>query len=130
MAWFAPAASDILLQAERQKQIEPDGLAVQIELCQGGDLFQPVEQGRWITIDGTLAYQVIGPNGNSITIPASGDGLDYPGGGLITFGLLWTNEALLNEWRDESLMFYFNSSNHYLSRYRTNKTAPIRLVMR
>lgn len=84
----------------------------------------------WITIDGTLAYQVIGPNGNSITIPASGDGLDYPGGGLITFGLLWTNEALLNEWRDESLMFYFNSSNHYLSRYRTNKTAPIRLVMR
>ena len=45
---FAPLRfamrSGILFQPEGQQQIQPDGLAVQIGLCQGGDLLQPVEQ--------------------------------------------------------------------------------------
>lgn len=84
----------------------------------------------WTIMGEGMGYEVVGPNGNSIRFPTTGDGMEYPGRRLPTFGLVWTNEALLNEWRDECLMFYFNHSSHYLSQYRTNRTAPIRLVIR
>ncbi|MDE7081595.1 MAG: serine/threonine protein kinase [Muribaculaceae bacterium] len=85
----------------------------------------------WGEVNGTLAYTVVGPNGNSICLPVTGDGVTYPGRSLVTFGLLWTNEALLNQWRSHSNLLYFNSSQCCVVTYYTDKidkNCPIRLV--
>ena len=84
----------------------------------------------WDDSEGTMSYIIVGPNGNSIRMPVTGDGLKYPGINMVTFGLYWTNEALLNEFRAESLLLYFNHSTHCLSPYSTNKICPIRLVLK
>lgn len=84
----------------------------------------------WGEIDGISGYTIVGPNGNSVNFPVTGDGLSYPGNNIITFGLLWTNEALLNEWRNQSLLLYYNFSSYQLATYSTDKKCPIRLVFR
>ena len=83
---------------------------------------------QWSEINNTMGYTVQGPNGNTIFLPVTGDGLTYPGKDIVTFGLLWTNEALLNQWRDESKLLYFNSSLYKLTNYSTNKICPLRLI--
>ena len=85
---------------------------------------------HWGQIKDSYGYTVVGPNGNSIHLPVTGDGIEYPGRNLITFGLLWTNEALLNEWRNLSFLLYYNASTHQLVSYSTDKHCPIRLVLR
>lgn len=84
----------------------------------------------WEELDGTRGYKIVGPNGNNIFLPVTGDGIKYPGKHIETFGLLWTNEALLNEWCTDSHLLYFNTSTYQLASYITNKTCPIRLVLR
>ena len=84
----------------------------------------------WGEIDGISGYTIVGPNGNSINLPVTGDGFRYPGSNIITFGLLWTNEALLNEWRSQSLLLYYNAASYQLATYLTDKQCPIRLVLR
>lgn len=84
----------------------------------------------WGEIKESTGYTIIGPNGNSIQIPVTGDGIAYLGRNIITFGLLWTNEALLNEWRSECLLLYYNSASYSLNNYSTDKKCPIRLVLR
>lgn len=84
----------------------------------------------WGEIMGSTGYTVIGPNGNRIQIPVTGDGMTYPGRYIVTYGLLWTNEALLNEWRSQCLLLYFNSASYSLNSYVTDKSCPIRLVLR
>ena len=83
---------------------------------------------EWTQLDNTMGYNIIGPNGNSIFFPISGDNLSYPGKSFITFGLLWTNEALLNAFKNEAFLLYFNSGTYALIFYSTKKTSPIRLV--
>ena len=85
---------------------------------------------HWDDSEETMSYIIVGPNGNSIKLPVTGDGLKYPGINIVAFGLYWTNEALLNEFRAESLLLYFNHSTHCLSPYSTNKICPIRLVLK
>lgn len=84
----------------------------------------------WEEQKGTRGYKIVGRNGNKIFFPVTGDGNKYPGKYFETFGLLWTNEALLNEWRTDSLLLYFNASAYQLTSYSTNKICPIRLVLR
>lgn len=84
----------------------------------------------WGEINGSIGYTVVGPNGNSIQLPVTGDGLQYAGNQITTFGLLWTNESLLNEWRTQCFLLYFNSSSYQLVTYSTDKKCPIRLVLR
>ncbi|MDE6695674.1 MAG: serine/threonine protein kinase [Muribaculaceae bacterium] len=84
----------------------------------------------WSEIKESTGYTIIGPNGNRIQIPVTGDGIAYPGRNIITFGLLWTNEALLNEWRSQCLLLYYNSASYSLNSYSTDKNCPIRLVLR
>lgn len=85
---------------------------------------------QWSELNGTLGYTVSGMNGNSIFLPVTGDGLQYPGKNQNTFGLLWTNEALLNQWRNESMLLYYNPNIFKLSTYSTNKSCPVRLVLK
>lgn len=84
----------------------------------------------WGEINDSTGYTIIGPNGNNIQIPVTGDGITYPGRNIITFGILWTNEALLNEWRSQCLLLYYNSASYSLNSYSTDKNCPIRLVLR
>lgn len=85
----------------------------------------------WACSDEGMGYTVVGPNGNSISLCVTGEGNTYHESGIVTFGLLWTNEALLNDWRTESLLLYFNSSNRLLNHYYiTSKMCPIRLVLK
>ena len=83
---------------------------------------------EWTEIGDTMGYIIVGPNGNSIALPISGDNLSYPGMNIVTFGLLWTNEALLNAFRNEGFLLYFNASTYALIYYSTKKMSPIRLV--
>ena len=85
---------------------------------------------QWGELDDSYGYTITGPNGNSIKFVVTGDSHFYPGNNLITFGLLWTNEALLNEWRSYAHLLYYNASIHKLTDYSTDKTCPIRLVLR
>lgn len=84
----------------------------------------------WSDRDDSSGYIIIGPNGNEIYFPVTGDGVSYPGSNLVTFGLLWTNEALLNEWRDKSFLLYYNAVSYQLVNYSTDKKCPVRLVLR
>lgn len=84
----------------------------------------------WGEIDGISGYTIVGPNGNSISFPVTGDGFRYPGNNIITYGLLWTNEAILNEWRTQSSLLYYNAASYQLATYSTDKKCPVRLVLR
>lgn len=85
---------------------------------------------EWTEFGDTMGYTIVGPNGNSITLPVSGDNKLYPGMNIVTFGLLWTNEALLNAFRNEGFLLYFNSATYALIYYSTKKMSPIRLVLK
>ena len=83
----------------------------------------------WYSVNGSMGYTVVGPNGNSIRLPVTGD-TDNLRASIVTFGLLWTNEALLNHWRSGGCLFYYNNVSYKLTNYITNIICPVRLVLR
>ena len=89
-----------------------------------------LEKCSWEWNDSKMGYLVTGPSGKSIFIPVSGENISFPGNlySMVTFGLLWTNEAYYDYSSQENTLFYFNSQTYKLIFYKTNKQSPIRLV--
>ena len=73
----------------------------------------------WITQNGVAGYKVIGPNGNSIFLPAAGYRFLTSLYDIEAYGIYWSSTIKDNKYRANSLYFY--SDNHYLyDNYRYN----------
>ena len=82
----------------------------------------------WTTQNGVKGYNVEGPNGNSIFLPAagyhSGSSLSYAG----SYGYYWSSTPL--EYSDHYAYYlYFNSDRHYMSYYSRDYGHSVRPVV-
>ena len=81
----------------------------------------------WTTLGGRNGYNVRGPNGNTIFLPAAGhrNGTSLNGAG--SYGLFWSS-SLNTVLPYNALYVYFNSSNvewNYYSRYYGHSVRPV-----
>lgn len=66
---------------------------------------------KWTSKSGYEGYEIIGPNGNSIFLPAAGYRDDEGSGGVGEYGDYWSS-TLASGYSDYAFRLYFYSSSH------------------
>lgn len=82
----------------------------------------------WSETEDVYGYSIVGPNGNSIFLPVTGEGIKFPNM-AVSYGLLWSYDAFYTDNRDNAIFLYFNANQHSLVKYNTSKVCPVRLVI-
>lgn len=67
----------------------------------------------WSTQDGKKGYEVKGPNGNSIFLPATGTRFDSKINGVDVWGFYWSKSLSVTNSKDAMTIFFDNLNSHY-----------------